>query len=85
MPFTLRRIQKVPDNKPVVYRILTRCGRTNYVGVAQRGRVRERLQEHLGKIPGASVRIQQMASIAEAGETEARIIARSQPKYNRRG
>ena len=80
-------IEKLPNDKPVVYKIQTRAGNTNYVGSAQRARVRERLQEHLdgGKIPGAEVQIQQMPSIQEAQKTETRIIARTKPKYNERG
>ncbi|HUU16309.1 MAG TPA: hypothetical protein VMW72_04100 [Sedimentisphaerales bacterium] len=76
-------IGKLPDNKPVVYRIETEGGRTNYTGVAKRGRVQERIQEHLGDIPGSSVRIEQMDSIQEAQQKEARVIKRSQPKYNK--
>jgi len=78
---------KLPNDKPAVYKIQTPGGKTNYVGVAKRGRVQERIQEHLdaGRIPGAKVQIQQMPSIAEAQKTEARIIARVQPKYNEKG
>lgn len=78
-------IGKLPDNKPVVYRIETEGGRTNYTGVAKRGRVQERIQEHLGDIPGNSVRIEQMDSIQVAQQKEARVIKRSQPKYNKQG
>lgn len=78
-------IGKLPDNKPVVYRIETEGGRTNYTGVAKRGRVQERIQEHLGDIPGSSVRIEQMDSIQVAQQKEARVIKRSQPKYNKQG
>ena len=87
--FNSTGIDGLPDNKPVVYKIVTEGGKTNYIGTAQRGRVRERLQEHLpGKkdpIPGAKVQIQQMPSIAEALRTEARAIRRSKPKYNQQG
>ena len=78
---------KLPQDKPVVYRIKTSIGKTNYVGVAKRGRVRERIQEHLvaSKIPGAKVQIEQKPSIKEARQNEARVIARTQPKYNRQG
>jgi len=78
-------IGKLPDNKPVVYKIETEGGKTNYAGVAKRGRVQERIQEHLGDIPGNSVRIEQASSIQEAKQREARIIKRSQPKYNKQG
>ena len=85
--FNRKGIAKLPDDKPVVYRIRTEAGQTNYVGRAKRGRVQERLQEHIdaAKIPGATVQIQQMPSIQEAEKTEARIIARTDPKYNEQG
>ena len=78
---------KLPSDKPVVYKIKTASGKTNYVGVAQRGRAQERIQEHLdaGKIPGAKVEIQQVSSIAEAQAKEQNIISRTQPKYNEQG
>ena len=87
VPFWKKGIDKLPDDKPVVYGILTESEKPNYVGSAMRGRVRERLQEHLekGRIPGAKVRIEQTSTIAEAQDTEERKIARSDPKYNRRG
>ena len=82
-------IGKLQNDKPVVYRILTPSGRTNYTGVAQRGRVQERLIEHLhdGKdyIPGAKVQIEQTGSIDEARVKEERIIARIEPPYNKQG
>ena len=78
---------KLPQDKPVVYRIKTNAGQTNYVGIAKRGRVQERIQEHLaaGSIPGAKVQIEQKSSIQEARKTETRVIVRSKPKYNRQG
>lgn len=89
VPFNRTGIEKLPDDKPVVYRIETEGGRNNYTGVAQRGRVRERLTEHLPGskdfVPGAKVAIEQTSSIAEAREKEQRVIVRSQPKYNDQG
>ncbi len=82
-------ISKLPDDKPVVYKIQSESGKNNYTGIAKRGRVRERLNEHLpgGKdyIPGSKVHIEQVGSIAEAREKESRIISRSKPKYNKQG
>ncbi|MBM4141210.1 MAG: hypothetical protein FJ242_06990 [Nitrospira sp.] len=87
--FNKTGIEKLPNNKPVVYKILTEGGKNNYTGTAQRVRVRERLAEHLvdGKdfIPGSKVQIEQMKSIEEAREKESRILLRSDPKYNRQG
>ena len=77
-------ISQLPNDKPAIYRILTSNDNNNYTGVAQRGRVGERIMEHLDKIPGSKVRIEQMKSIEEAQEKEARIISRSQPKYNKK-
>ncbi len=78
---------QLPKNKPVVYKIQTAGGQTNYVGIAQRGRAEERIQEHLAdkRIPGAKVQIEQMPSIAKARQKEKNIIARTDPKYNRQG
>ena len=78
---------KLPKDKPVVYKIKTAGGNTNYVGVAHRGRAQERIQEHLdaGNIPGAKVQIEQVSSIAEARQKEQNIISKSQPKYNEQG
>lgn len=89
VPFNQKGIAELPDDKPVVYKILTPSGTNNYTGIAKRGRVQERIAEHLpaGKdpVPGAKVVIEQSASIAEAGAREQRIIARSQPRYNEQG
>lgn len=89
MPFNKKGIKDLPDNKPVLYRIETEGGKTSYAGVAKRGRVQARLAEHLlggpDPIPGANVRIEQMPSIAEAKAKEARVIARSKPKHNKKG
>ncbi len=89
VPFNQKGIEKLSDNKPVVYRILTGGSKNNYTGVAQGGRVQERLKEHLpgGKdhVPGAKVQIEQMASIEQAEAKESRIIARSKPRYNEKG
>jgi len=70
-----------------VYKVKTAGGKTNYVGVAKRGRAEDRIHEHLaaGKIPGAKVQIEQVSSIAEARQKEQAIIFRTQPKYNEQG
>lgn len=78
-------INKLPDDKPVVYKIQTGGGGNNYTGSAMKGRVRERIAEHLGEIPGATVQISQFSNIKDAEKSEARVIKRSQPKYNEKG
>jgi hypothetical protein len=87
--FNKTGIEKLPNNKPVVYKILTESGKNNYTGIAKKSRIRERIGEHLpgGKdyVPGSKVQIEQMKSIEEARDKEAGIISRSDPKYNKQG
>jgi excinuclease UvrABC nuclease subunit len=89
VPFNKRGVGKLPENKPALYRVKTDSGKTNYVGVAKRGRVQDRIKEHLsgGKdfVPGTKVQIEQMPSIDSAKEKEANVISRTQPKYNEQG
>ena len=87
--FNKSGLEKLPENKPVVYKIVTKGGANNYIGVAKRGRVQDRLSEHLpggpDAIPGAKVVIEQMDKVADARQKEANMIKRAQPKYNNRG
>lgn len=78
-------IDQLPNDKPVLYRIETETGNLNYTGVAKRGRVRDRIKEHLGEIPGANVNIEQFSSIKDAQVKETRVIKKNQPKYNEQG
>jgi len=78
-------IEQLPNDKPVLYRIKTESGKMNYVGVAQKGRVRDRLSEHLGQIPGAKVQIEQFSSIKDAQKKEVNVIRKTQAKYNKQG
>ena len=78
-------IDKLPDDKPVVYQIQTEKGNKNYIGSAKKGRVKERIKEHLGEIPGAKVTIKQHDSIANARKSESKQIKQNQPKYNKKG
>ncbi len=88
--FIEENLGKLPDNKPVVYKILNKQGHNIYTGIAKRGRVQKRLGEHLKGsmefIPGAKkVQIQQKPSIVAAEKTERNIIARSKPRFNKKG
>ncbi len=89
MPFSPSGIEKLPENKPVIYRIETAGGRQNYVGVAKRGRVQDRIAEHLpgakDPVPGAKVQIEQVPGIKEALRKEQRIISCTQPPHNKQG
>jgi excinuclease UvrABC nuclease subunit len=78
-------IDKLPNDKPVVYKIKTEGGNNNYTGVAKKGRVKDRIKEHIGTIPGAKVEIEQCSSIADAVKKETSVIKKSKPKYNIKG
>ena len=77
--------QTLPNDKPVVYKIFTANKTNNYTGTAKKGRVTDRIIEHIGEIPGAKVQIEQFSSIQEAVKKEAHIISRTKPKYNEKG
>lgn len=88
--FDKKGIEELAKDKPVVYKIEDDKGNNLYTGVAKRGRVEERIKEHLpgGIDPvrgGAKVRIQQKPSIADAEKAEARIIKKQQPPQNKKG
>ncbi len=83
-------IDSLATNKPVKYEYQTASGKPIYIGSAKRGRVADRLKEHLpgGKDPvrGASkVKISQYDSIQQAKAAEERAIRRHQPTKNKRG
>lgn len=85
--FTIEGISQLPNDKPIVYKVLTQGGRNNYTGVAKKGEVYTTIQKHLqpGKnyIPGCKVKIERMSTIQEAQEKADRIIKITKPKYNK--
>lgn len=88
--FNKEDISNLSNNKPVVYKILDKNDNNLYTGIAKRGRVHKRLEEHLPnkKDPirgGVNVKIDQKSSISDARDSEKRIIKRSQPKHNKQG
>lgn len=89
VPLDKEGIEQLPENKPVVYKIKDSKDNNIYTGVAKRGRVQDRVEEHLkgaDKIPGGvKVQIIQKDSIAEAEKSESRIIAVTKPKHNKKG
>jgi hypothetical protein len=87
--FDEKGIESLAQDKPVVYDIQDDEGNTLYIGSAKRGRVEQRLKEHLpgGLDPirgGTKVKIQQKSSITEAEEAETRAIERKQPTQNKK-
>lgn len=88
--FSKTGIEALAQDKPVVYKIRNRAGTNTYTGSAKKGRVAERLGEHLpgrqDHIPGAAtVEITQYNTIAEARAAETRSIKSSKPKHNTAG
>lgn len=87
--FTQEGIESLSKDKPVVYKIENSKGKNIYTGVAKRGRVEERLKEHLSGGPdpvrgGVKVKIIQKNSIDDALKSEARIIRQQQPPQNKK-
>jgi len=78
-------ISQLPNNMPALYRIKNSKGNDNYVGVARRSNVRDRISDHLGRIPGTKIEIEQFRSIKDAKKKEANVIKRNKPKYNKLG
>ncbi len=81
-------IEQIPDDKPVVYKIINNKGKNIYTGVAKKGRVKERLAEHLrgGVDPisgGSGFSMKQKRSISEARTEEKQIIKTEKPKQNK--
>ena len=88
--FNAAEIEKLPEGKPVVYKIKNSQGENIYTGTSKRGEIQNRIKDHLpgGQDAirgGAKVQIQQKRSIDDARKTESRIIARSKPRYNKKG
>lgn len=88
--FDRNGIDSLAKDKPVVYKIVDKKGKNLYTGVAKRGRVGERLKEHLpgARDPirgGTKVVIQQKSSIKHAMKSEERIIKSQKPSQNKRG
>lgn len=88
--FEKEAIKNLPNDKPVVYKILNNENENIYTGVAKRGRVIGRLIEHLpgGIDPirgGKKVQIEKMKSIDDAIKKESNIISRTKPKFNKKG
>jgi len=78
--FTKKNLNKVP-NIPGVYEILNDRGEALYVG--KTNYLRERLNDHLGKIRGKYFRVRFMPPKA-AEKVENKLIQEKNPKYNKR-
>ena len=86
----IKSLNELAQDKPVVYKILNIKGENIYTGSAKKGRVTDRIIEHLkgnrDAIPGGTkATIKQHNSIHDALESELRIISRTKPKHNKKG
>lgn len=79
--FNKKHIESTDNDNPVVY-TLKKGGEVVYVGTAKRGRVQDRLAEHLGVISATEFSTRSYDSISEAREAEERKIKREKPKHN---
>ena len=90
VPLTKTGIQKITSNKPGVYDIKGNDGTTEYIGMAQKGRLQKRVEEHLPeskKDPvktGKKVTVKHTSSKAEALKTEKALIKSKQPPLNKK-
>lgn len=76
--FNKTNIKNIPENKPVVYRLLNNSNKELYTGIAKRNRPQDRLLEHLNmkeKISGATkIKIAQVPNLESAKKLEQRLI-----------
>jgi len=85
--FNKTTLNNIPEEKPVLYRFLNNSGDELYDGVAKKGRVQDRLLEHLNlkkeKISGATkIKFAQFSSIQKAKKAEKQLVKKLQPKFN---
>jgi len=85
--FTKENIEKVPENKAIIYKIKNTTGENLYTGIAGRTRGQERLLEHKElkreMIPGGTrFQYAQAKNKDRAEQIEKQIIAKEQPEFN---
>ena len=84
--FNKSGISELPNDRPVVYKILTEAGTNNFTGAAKKGDVQASILKHLSNekkyVPGSKVHIERMNRFADAQAKAERIIQRTKPKYN---
>jgi len=85
--FNRTSIKKLPEEKPILYKLLNNTRKELYIGVAKRNRIQDRLLEHLTlkeeKIPGATkIKFVQFSSIKKAKKAEKQLIKKIQPRFN---
>jgi len=82
---TKGNIEKVPGNKPGIYRIKNAQDKTLYVGMAKGGRLDERIAEHKGEFKGGTRFQYKLAPNKEAAERmERKEIKNWKPVFNKK-
>lgn len=82
---TKGNIEKVPGNKPGIYRIKNAQDKTLYVGMAKGGRLDERIAEHKGEFKGGTRFQYKLASSKEVAERmERKEIKNWKPVFNKK-
>ncbi len=82
---TKGNIEKVPGNKPGVYRIKNAQGDILYVGKAKGGRLDERITEHKGRFQGGTQFQYKTTKTSQAAENlEKREIKEHIPPRNKK-
>ncbi len=85
--FNKTNVERMPDDKSIVYKMKNASGENLYTGIAGRHRGQERLLEHLNnpkeKIPGGTkFQTLQVANKDIAKKIEKQIIKKEDPEYN---
>jgi len=85
--FNKTNIKNIPENKPIIYRLLNNSNDDLYLGIAKRNGTQDRLLEHINlrkeKVSGATkIKIAQVSNLDSAKKTEKKLIKQLQPKFN---
>lgn len=89
--FTKSGTKKISSETPGVYDIQNKKGKSEYVGMAKKGRMQERVKEHLPtstKDPiknGSKVKITNTKTKEAALRKEKQLIKSKQPSQNKKG
>jgi excinuclease UvrABC nuclease subunit len=82
---TKANIEKVPGDKPGVYRIQNAQGKTLYIGMAKGGRLNDRIAEHKGEFKGGTRFQYKLAPNKETAERiERKEIKNWKPVFNKK-